>query len=1487
MSDSMQQQAARAGAEWKAGAAPPGETEWQQRFRANAKDLQELMDRAAKLSVGVMPGSTAPTQLDENEQDARMWVKENGRLVRAAIVEAQGALANIQTLDFVAKVPRVVKLGALYCEATSDTWHRAKLEQFVAAFQRHQALKLRETWALPVGIKMGLLARLAAPVRRLLDGNASTEEAAQVPRIMKSLLAMSVVVWAPAVEPLVAFEPILRHDPVYPRMDDATRDRYRNIVAHLARRSDCSEVQVAQVAVDLARRQPALTPGTDLRKQSRHSHVGYYLMDRGRRHLERAIGYHATGGERISRFLHAHAADFYISGAQLLLLLLTAVLMVRLVSYSGALFGVALAFLFLIIPASQGAVEIMNHIVSAIFPAEALPKLDFSRGVPAEAATLVAVPALLISEKQTRRLVEDLEVRYLANIDKHLHFCLLTDLPDSTEPPEERDSHPLVQLAVRLIEEANVRNHADGGGGFLLLHRHRVYNAREGAWIGWERKRGKLLDLNQLLSGAHDAFPIKAGRLECLPSIRYVLTLDADTQLPREAARRLVGTIEHPLNHAVIDPEKRIVVEGYGILQPRIGISIQSASRSRLASLFSGETGLDIYSRAVSDVYQDLFGEAIFTGKGLYDVEALQQVLQGRFPRNALLSHDLIEGSYARAGLVSDIELIDDYPSHLSAWSRRKHRWVRGDWQISQWLFAHVPDEKRRQVPNPISPISRWKIFDNLRRSLVEPAMLLLFIAGWFGLPGGPLYWTSAVLLLIFLPVFVQLFASLLRAALNPVPGAVVDAMEGFYKAIATQALAVALLPAQAFLSIDAVVRTLVRRFVTGRRLLEWETAAQAEVGAKSGTRNPVDLYLKLLPLFSLVTGVLLAFLQPYALPFAVPVLLVWGAARPLTGWLNRAPGEPEQRISATQRDMLRELTLRTWRYFADFSTAEHNWLIPDNVEETNWKVAARVSPTNIGLLLNARQVALEFGYLTLPEFAALSANTTRTLTRMERHHGHLLNWYETDTLNALTPRIISSVDNGNLMASLWTLRHHCLELRRTPLFRDPMHAGLLDHFRLYLKEDTPGQGLAPLASRGGDESGRINSLVTFAVMQTPEFMQQLHPAIAARLHAIAEMTRGHAPWLLPEFAALRNALEPAPQLPLTPAAGDAYIDQLEAKLHTAPARFESSPELNIQAEKLRQLLPAARGRLAELNDSLAEIAAACERLACDMDFSLLHNPARGLLSIAYNVDEQRLEDACYDLLASEARTATFLAIAKGDIPQSTWFRLGRVHTFAGETPLLISWTGTMFEYLMPGLWMRSFRGSMLARTELAVVAAQQSHVARLRIPWGISESACDARDVAGHYQYHAFGLAEIASSANATDGGPVIAPYASCLALQHDPAAANRNIERMIASGWLSDYGLYEAADYAPGTEDRAHMPPPSAARLPQPGIVRSWMAHHHGMSLLALCNTLANGAVQRWFHADRRVQATELLLHERPMRAASLAAVRATMPRRPRTPA
>ena len=970
----------------------------------------------------------------------------------------------------------------------------------------------------------------------------------------------------------------------------------------------------------------------------------------------------------------------------------------------------------------------------------------------------------------------------------------------------------------------------------------------------------------KLLKGQFDPFPVKAGNLNALTHAQYVITLDSDTQLPRGTAQIMIGAMAHPLNRAVIDPELRIVTEGYGIMQPRVGVSVQSASRSRLAATYSGQTGFDIYTRAISDVYQDLFGEGIFTGKGIYEI-------------NALLSHDLIEGSYARVGLTTDVEVIDDYPSHYSAYSRRKHRWLRGDWQIAQWLFSKVPDESGRYVPNPIAVISRWKIFDNLRRSLVEVFTFLLLLAGWLGLPGGALYWTAFTLFLMFVPTLVQFVFSLGRAYVTKLQGAKRDAVSGFWQGLFISLLNLVYLPHQTLLALDAIIRSLVRSFITGQRLLEWETAAESE--SKERRRTPVDRYLAASPIVSVIVGLVVFLERPESLLIALPILVLWAFASGITAWLNAPPKQAKPKLTTDEDRFLRQLALRTWRFFYQFGGESHNYLIPDNVEEDGLFEAARVSPTNFGLLLNARQAAVTFGYLSVPEFITLSKRSLETYDKLDKFRGHIYNWYDTRTLEPIRPITISSVDSGNLAASFYTLRSGARGLLREPLLHPAQFSGIRDHWQLLDSLEGASSSLKKLEPPAEDASADAWIAWALTTVDAPEFA----PAAAApdeaswwlaemhkRVRAFAVIVENYMPWLLPRFAPLLALpqLQGVSEAAATVQVGmaGAFAADLDARIARAATNLASDSPLVVVAEELRIALTSARERLKTLVIGLKDVSAEAMRFATEMDFGFLMDRSRLLLSIGYEIERQHLHQACYDLLCSEARIAAFITVSKGEAPQQSWFKLGRIHTMAYGHPVLISWTGTMFEYLMPSIWMRSYPDTLVSRTLAGVVAIQRAFGKEHGIPWGISESGWSGKDDHGHYHYQAFGIPPIALKWDAV-AGPVISPYSTCLALGIDPVEALRNLKRMAKMGWTGAYGFYEAADYQES--------------IKTPKLVREWMAHHMGMSLLAVLNLLHDNIVQDWFHANAHLEATQLLLHEKPIHEAALRAqFQAAQPRK-----
>ena len=1438
----------------------------------NTTSSSAFMDRckqAGKILKPLLAKLVLPPPGTPVADDVR-WLYDNSRLLCSELQSTATVLKRLKKIPHVRTpegkvIPRVLAIAEAFLEASAYDFSQAKFTLFVEACQETTVLHMRELWALVPAMKLALLEQIAARSLRLMRER--DLQSCGVGIRVRSLRDITQSSWKEVLEPLILFDQVLRQDPAgaYSKMDFDSRDLYRNKLSKIAEHSDFSEMDVAGEVVALAR-EASRKSYNDPRLKLRESHIGYYLVGKGVRRLYARVGFRPSFVQKLRGILRNHPDEVFLLGIELLTFaLMSAVVLLLTDAYTPPLL-ILLSILMLLLPSSQTAIQLVNYLITTVLSAEILPKLDFSEEIPADCVTMVAVPSLLLNERQVHGLVQDLEVRFLGNHNPNIHFALLTDLPDAREP--EREDSPLVDLCAELIRQLNERYPSRRMGSFFMFHRHRVYNPREKSWMGWERKRGKLLDLNKLLRGQYDSFPVKVGDLSILPRVRFVITLDADTELPRGTAHRMIGTMMHPLNQAIIDPEKNIVVAGYGILQPRVGVSVQSTAVSRMAAIYAGETGFDIYTRAVSDVYQDLYGEGSYTGKGIYEVDALHRVLDRRFPRNALLSHDLIEGAYARAGLASDIEVIEDYPSHYSAYNRRRHRWLRGDWQIAGWLFPRVPDESGTRVPNPISLISWWKIFDNLRRSLVEPATFLLLVFGWFVLGHSALQWTLATVCILFIPPWCHLLINLVRAAVERSSIVAREALSTFYAGNINVVLTLVFLGHQTLLSLDAVVRALVRRMFTGRRLLEWETAAEAESATRR--RTPLDAYLDWMPALALGLILLILVVRPAALAAALPILLLWAANKLISNWLNRPPVAPRNEASRKDVVFLRRAALHTWRYFAEFSTEEHNWLIPDNVQQDPPAVAARISPTNLGLLLNGRQVACELGYLTLPEFAEHTLRTLASVAKLPKFRGHLLNWYDTRTLQPLDPVFVSSVDSGNMLASLWTLQHGCMERLRQPVLQPRLSEGLIDYLRILAERRIFPMKVIRNIERQRSTQNWLNALLELSGSTFDTTEQALSKSkrsselrwfadeARARVRAIRETVPSYAPWFLPEFSTLRN--DPALNLKLLDRLAleqvPGIIDKLRPRLATASIGG-AAPEQMALYHNFDEYLVVARANIVRLIEDVRSISAEAARLANEMDFAFLLNRHRKMMSVGFDVESQRLHSACYDLLATESRTAIFAAIAKEDIPQESWFLLGRSHTLDHGRPVLLSWTGTMFEYLMPGLWMRSYSNTLLQRSRVAAVRAQQTYAFAKGVPWGISESAYFKLDEAGNYQYHAFGLPHL-SLRKAEFKALVISPYSTFLALNVDPSESFRNLQRMKELGWFGAYGFYEAADYT--TSRRRFWGP-------RYKLVKTWMAHHQGMSLLAAANFLTDNVVQRWFHSDRRVQATELLLHEKPV--------------------
>ncbi|HEY5903808.1 MAG TPA: glucoamylase family protein, partial [Anaerolineales bacterium] len=1169
---------------------------------------------------------------------------------------------------------------------------------------------------------------------------------------------------------------------------------------------------------------------------------------------------------------------------------------------------IAVTALLLLIPSLSVVVSVVNWLVTLTIPPRVLAKMDFEGGIPASCKTMVVIPSLLSGPEEVQSLLDELEQHYLRNQDPNLFFALLTDLSDAPRPLISKD-HALVEQARQGIRDLNEKYRRATPGPFYLFHRDPEWNPQEESWMGWERKRGKLHQLNLLLRGSgQGAFSVQVGDLQVLRGIRYVITLDADTIMPREAAHRLVAALAHPLNHAAFDANGAVTA-GYTILQPGIEITSTSVNQSRFTRVFAGDVGLDLYTRAVSNAYQDLFGEGIYVGKGIYDVDAFERSLAGRIPENSLLSHDLLEGIHGRVGLVTDIVLFEDYPPHYFVYIRRSRRWIRGDWQLLPWLLPRVPSVTGTSIPNDLSIIDRWKILDNLRRSLLAPALLALLIAGWLWLPGSPLAWTLAGLLTLAAPLSTGVLTGTIQALSGRPWQSVLHSLRN---GVVRWLLALVFLLYETMLTMGGITTTLVRLFVTRRGLLQWTSYADTVRLFAGGITWQRFLASGL---FSLALSGLIVWLDPVAFLIALPFLIAWMLSPGIAYWISRPISYDPAPLTSAERRRLRALARRTWLFFEQFAGPEDHWLPPDHFQESpRGAVVHSTSPTDIAMLLLSTLGAYDLGYIGVLELSARLHSTFEGIQQLETYQGHLLNWYDTRTFEPLPPRYVSTVDSGNLVAALTALRQGCLDLVRRPVFRWQNLRGLLDTLGLLdeLVGELESAGLKPAVAslRANlawvrerlfsvrDEPAAWASLIvrlngegwdeiSRALMSLADSNIALPPGVLSRLSSASDRLQHHLfglqreleqlfPWMLslsrpPALFTSSPAASPLSLawqamrhgLPVTPvltdveelcSTGVALLADLQARIEQEQAAPEQIDEARNWCAHFAAELQSSASAAAELLTGFEQLNEASDRIIRGTDFGFLFDPRRQLFHIGYNVSVARLDANYYDLLASEARIASLVAIAYDQVPQSHWLHLGRPLTQVDGSRLLLSWGGTMFEYLMPRLLMRSYEGTFLHHSAAAAVDVQEAYGGRKNVPWGVSESGYYAFDANQNYQYRSFGVPGLGLKRDLEED-LVVAPYASMLALPLRPRLVASNLDRLSGLGALGTYGLYESIDFSP-----SRLAPGETS-----AIVRSYMAHHQGMILLSLLNYLHDDIMVGRFHADPLVRSVDLLLQEK----------------------
>ena len=1332
-----------------------------------------------------------------------------------------------------------------------------------------------------------------------------------VRNVITSMGLMSAVDWAEFFESVSVVDGVLRADSDFAAMDFPTRDRYRHAIEELARGSGHTEKEVAQHAIAAAGRAGPEGPNRDGATARRKRDPGYYLVSKGRGGLERELGFRAPFRDWIVRANAAAGIMGYLGTIAAVTAIIIALPLLTISESSVSRLALLLLAIAAVLPAMDAAVALVNRAVTIFIGPVTIPALELHDGVPATLRTMVVVPTLLATRAELEEQIERLEVHYLASPDGDLRFAMLSDWTDSATESAPGDDE-LLAAAAAAIDRLNLRHGpAPDGARFLLLHRRRIWNEAEGKWMGWERKRGKLHELNRLLRGATDtSFIVTDAHSPVVPAgVRYVLTLDVDTRLPRGAARRLIGKMAHPLNAPRFDPNCDRVVEGYGVLQPRVTPALPTAREgSVFQRVFSSASGIDPYAFAVSDVYQDLFDEGSFSGKGIYDLDIFEAALRTRVPDNTLLSHDLFEGTFARAGLVSDIEVVEEFPSRYEVAAARQHRWARGDWQLLPWILgrgrAANDDPKRRAGSNSqtaIPTIGRWKMIDNLRRTLSAPAAFVAFIAGWTLAPAAAAIWTLFVVATIAMPAMLPFVTGLIPRRLGISKRSHLHAVgEDLAVAVSQTAMVLALLAHQAWLMTDAIGRTLYRLFVSHRRMLEWVTAAQAKMITHLGFGG---FYRRMAGGVALgvVTAVIVACTRLASLPIAAPFAILWILSPAIARWASLPPSVAGSKPpSAADRQALRLTARRTWRFFETFVTAEDNMLPPDNFQEDPKPVLAhRTSPTNLGLYLLSVIAAHDFGWMSALETTQRLGATLETLNMLELFRGHFYNWYETRNLRPLDPKYVSSVDSGNLAGHLIAIGNACREMIGRPVVAAQRRAGIAD--AIALTRESLGLLAADRRTHTVTPKQLAEALDALTAVlrsdpQTPAGVAAQFTELALHADSVTDIARtliherGDAPgaevlawseslracigshqqglellmpWaILIDDDSLGTIFDSIPTLADLPDRCDEAIDILSRR-KTEPALETGAPA---RAAAMLDALERSREAAKSLERRLTDLAASAGKIFDAMKFDFLYDSSRQLLSIGYRVADGSLDPNCYDLLASEARLASFVAIAKGDVPARHWFRLGRGMTPVDRGSALISWSGSMFEYLMPSLVMRAPAGSLLEQTNRLVVRRQMKYGAELGVPWGVSESAYNARDLELTYQYSNFGVPGLGLKRGLSENA-VIAPYSTALASMVDLDAAAENFARLLAAGGRGRFGWYEALDYTP-------------SRVPEGetvAIVRAYMAHHQAMSLVAIADALNGGAMRTRFHAEPIIQATELLLQERVPRGVAVARPRA----------
>lgn len=1252
-----------------------------------------------------------------------------------------------------------------------------------------------------------------------------TAAIARISGAMSSLRMLAKLYFEPVFESISAVHRYLSQDADYMAMDFDSREYYRRAVADIAQTLKMPEPSVAREAINMAARAGA--------------HVGYFLIGSRTKELYQYLG-NMPFKIKAKQFFKRHMLLFYAGGAAVSALVSAALLCISLFFMFPPLVGI-LGFIVSLVPVYTVAIAINNRIFTLIGKPAFIPKMEFKQGIPESCTTVVVVPALITDAKSGCELLGKMEVYWAANQQDNIYFVLLSDFKEDKNEIAAGDEE-----AIETIEATTLRlNERYGKALFFYAQRKRTLNSKTGRYGGFERKRGALLDFCELLRGDTSGFVHVTKGLPS--SVKYVITLDCDTELARDAAVKMVGAMEHPLCRPVIDERSGIVTEGYGIMQPRIGVDVISAAQTRFSLVYAGKGGLDTYASAVSDIYQDGFGTAIFAGKGIFNLHVYLRVLKDAFPDNSILSHDLLEGSYLRCALLSDVVLMDGCPSRYTAWARRQHRWIRGDWQLIPWLYPTVRTNKgwRR---NPLTALAKYQIFDNIRRSLSVPLSFVVILLSQTAFYKSAFFWLIAGLMPLFIDSILDFATRMSVLMRNTGKGTTVKDIWHETKTMFEQAFyKFAFLPYETYMTLDAAVRSVIRMSITRKNLLEWETAAEGEKNVQSGVAYYWKRMIWAPLLAAALYGLSIAFTHSFSI-VTFSVFGVWFFAPSIAHAISRRRKTKMQKPNEQQIEYLEDIALKTWRFFDDFSLEDEYFWMPDNFQQSPGRgVAKRTSPTNVAFSIAAVICAYYMGFVTLPEILKRLETCVSGIWKAEKWHGHLYNWYDITNLEPLEPRYISSVDSGNLACYLITADAALSDMLKQPF---------VSFFE---------QGLKVITRESGRKSEYAIGADIFKAISTLDMLADENASLRDYCGKMRVYIGRYAPWakVLWDFPSdklhiynehiqgLRERLQEISPL--------GYIETFHSLLELLSGIVQTAKrekDNDVLAFVSRMETALGEGYIT-IRRFCMRIDRLCRRMATiveQMDFTKLYDEEKALFSIGFDYRNGVLNDSHYDLLATEARAASFIAIAKGDVPEKHWFRLSRPLTIAGDGRVLLSWGGTMFEYLMPLILQKSYDNTLLSETYKSVVDMQISYGELRRLPWGVSESGYYAFDLDLNYQYKAFGVPGLGLKSGLVRE-LVVAPYASCLALQVNPRAAIANLQRLQKLGASGRYGFFEAIDYTPARLNKGR----------NKHIIKSYMAHHQGMILASILNCIKDGKMQELFHSNTSVKATEMLLKEK----------------------